>query len=167
MPRAYSFPCAEGCKCARHEARHVQALRGRKHPPDCGHCAAIRGKPRVSWAKGIQMAGRLGPPIYCSKGCGQKFARRAISRHERVCTGDIVSYGVDWHCIRRFIYKRDGYACQDCGKPARSGKPDHTLVAHHIVLYREVRRHEEPNLITLCRKCHRNWHLYAESVERG
>lgn len=56
---------------------------------------------------------------------------------------------------REAVYKRDGYTCQCCGD-RRGGN----LVAHHILNYSEHKelRTEIDNGITLCKRCHKNFH---------
>jgi len=62
-------------------------------------------------------------------------------------------YPDDWDSRRRKVYKRDGYACQNCG--ARGGSNGNTeLHAHHIVPKSKGGTHKKQNLITVCRDCH-------------
>lgn len=57
-------------------------------------------------------------------------------------------YGEDWSKIRRKIYKRDKYICQNCGK-------SHIKVhCHHIIPFYISKDNSEDNLITLCCSCH-------------
>ena len=53
------------------------------------------------------------------------------------------------------VYKRDNYTCQCCGK--RGGD----LVAHHLNSYNWDKEHriDVNNGITLCEKCHRDFHI--------
>lgn len=51
--------------------------------------------------------------------------------------------------IRRRILERDGYQCQKCG--IKIGK----LEIHHIVKRTEGRIDADDNLITVCKKCHK------------
>ena len=66
-------------------------------------------------------------------------------------------YPDDWDQRRKAIYKRDGYACQNCG---RRGGPTGTaeLHCHHIVPKSKGGSHHPSNLITLCWKCHNAQH---------
>ena len=62
----------------------------------------------------------------------------------------------EWYTIREEVKKRDGYTCQDCGMDEQEsdylyGSP---LQVHHIIPYRECKKHEMDNLITLCSSCH-------------
>lgn len=61
-------------------------------------------------------------------------------------------YGDDWNSIRLSIYKRDNYACQECGiKMNEYGK---ALDIHHKIPFLVSFDNSPQNLITLCRKCH-------------
>jgi 5-methylcytosine-specific restriction endonuclease McrA len=53
--------------------------------------------------------------------------------------------------IRAFVLERDGWRCQQCG--AR----EH-LDVHHLLARSRGGPDEERNLMTLCRRCHREFH---------
>lgn len=55
---------------------------------------------------------------------------------------------------RRRTYKRDGYKCNICGKGSRN------LNAHHLDSFadNEDKRFDFNNLVTLCKKCHIDFH---------
>lgn len=55
--------------------------------------------------------------------------------------------------LTRYIYKRDNYRCKICNSNKK-------LNAHHINGWHWYKdgRFEETNLITLCNKCHKNFH---------
>jgi 5-methylcytosine-specific restriction endonuclease McrA len=62
----------------------------------------------------------------------------------------------EWFEIREKAKQRDGYTCVDCGITEEEhymtvGQP---LQVHHIVPYKECKKHELYNLITLCASCH-------------
>jgi len=63
------------------------------------------------------------------------------------------SYPSNWDSLRKKVYKRDNYECQNCG---RRGGPhgDSELQAHHIVPKRNGGLHRMGNLRTLCKGCH-------------
>ncbi len=54
-----------------------------------------------------------------------------------------------WYELRKIIYKRDNYVCQECGSKSR-GK--NSLHAHHIDY--DTNNNDLSNLITLCNVCH-------------
>ena len=58
---------------------------------------------------------------------------------------------VDW---RTSVFERDKYVCASCGIVGGD------LEAHHILPFRshKKQRYEVENGITLCKKCHRNYH---------
>jgi hypothetical protein len=56
-----------------------------------------------------------------------------------------------WDALRRRVYERDGYKCQNCS----AGGEVH---AHHIVPLRANGTNSMTNLITLCRACHMRLH---------
>lgn len=70
--------------------------------------------------------------------------RRAIRRLRRPGS----RYPPNWDQIRRRVYRRDRYTCQNCGA---TGVP---IEAHHVVPIRAGGSHHLRNLITLCSNCH-------------
>ena len=72
-----------------------------------------------------------------------------------------VKYHPFWDEIRRLVYKRDKYKCQECGKHGK-------MNAHHIDYDRE--NNDLSNLISLCTSCHAktnykrlDWIIYFNS----
>ncbi|HTX20972.1 MAG TPA: HNH endonuclease [Candidatus Aquilonibacter sp.] len=61
-------------------------------------------------------------------------------------------FRIGWRKIRKFVLKRDGFRCAVCKK--RSAK----LTVHHIKPFCFVLKHDIPNLISLCSKCHTKIH---------
>ena len=59
--------------------------------------------------------------------------------------------GHDWFEIREQILERDGDSCRNCGGSTN-------LVVHHIVPIGANGTNRFPNLVTLCRTCHRYAH---------
>ncbi len=74
-------------------------------------------------------------------------------------TPDSSLHGWRWRAIRREVYERDRWLCQDCGqkclgtKDSRS-KPKLKIQAHHIVSRRNGGTDDLANLVTLCMSCH-------------
>lgn len=64
----------------------------------------------------------------------------------------MVDYPENWDSIRKDVYRRDGWACQNCG--ATNVK----VYAHHIVSLASGGSNELSNLITLCKNCHMSIH---------
>jgi 5-methylcytosine-specific restriction endonuclease McrA len=65
-----------------------------------------------------------------------------------------------WKNKRNEIFKRDSYKCTCCGA-------DRNLVVHHTFYYKEVVnpwQYPSDSLLTLCRKCHDNYHLTHENI---
>lgn len=65
------------------------------------------------------------------------------------------SYG--WRTTRKRVLRRDNYRCADCGRP-------HELNIHHLN-YDRLGRERLEDLTTLCKRCHRDAHYYADCVE--
>lgn len=70
--------------------------------------------------------------------------RRALRRLRRPGS----RYPPNWDQIRRRVYRRDRYTCQNCGATRVP------IEAHHVVPIRSGGSHTLSNLITLCRNCH-------------
>lgn len=83
--------------------------------------------------------------------------------------------GVEYHRVERSTYEyrmwrktvfdRDGYVCQCCGDKSHKGHPV-TLVAHHIKNWNDNPddRYDVDNGITLCERCHLDFHsAYGKS----
>lgn len=68
-------------------------------------------------------------------------------------------HGWRWRALRREVYERDGWTCQDCGerclntKDSRS-KPKLKIQAHHKIPRRYGGTDDLENLVTLCMSCH-------------
>ncbi len=61
-----------------------------------------------------------------------------------------------WKKIRKIVYERDDYQCQNCGAIASEIR----IHAHHIIPYNISLDNSLGNLTTLCEKCH-------PKIERG
>jgi hypothetical protein len=78
-------------------------------------------------------------------GQGQRGGRKA--RIQLGSRGN--SYDPNWDIIKKEIYKRDNWTCQECGEKCHvKGQ----IQCHHIDY--DTENNEENNLITLCRRCH-------------
>jgi hypothetical protein len=63
----------------------------------------------------------------------------------------------DWDRLRKQVYRRDNYTCQNCGvKGGRRGKAE--LHAHHGVPLSKGGSNSLSNLTTYCHRCHRAIH---------
>ena len=58
-------------------------------------------------------------------------------------------YSPDWHKIRKAIYERDKWVCQECGVHCHH---DNKIQCHHIDY--DISHNDFSNLITLCAVCH-------------
>ncbi len=113
----------------------------------CGH--SFRGEvyPKVHRSCPICSKGFSGPKnqTYCSPDC----RREAYNIKKGWKTSRI-----EWNSLREFIFERDNYTCQDCGKFLM----DIGLAAHHIKPLYKGGINDERNLISLCHKCHKGRH---------
>jgi len=77
-----------------------------------------------------------------------------------------------WHELRKLVYKRDGWLCQECGVHC-NGKNKTAIACHHIDY--DISNNDLSNLITLCASCHcktnfrrENWIIhYREKQTKG
>jgi 5-methylcytosine-specific restriction endonuclease McrA len=58
-------------------------------------------------------------------------------------------YPINWNKLRFYIFKRDNYTCQRCGR-----KSPNNLQCHHRRAIGMGGSSHPDNLITLCAKCH-------------
>lgn len=68
-----------------------------------------------------------------------------------------------WRRIRRYIKRRDGYRCTDCGIDVKGRQVPYEI--HHILPRSRGGTEHPANLRTLCSKCHRRY--TRELMERG
>jgi hypothetical protein len=67
------------------------------------------------------------------------------------------SYPENWDSLRRQVYNRDDYQCQNCG--SKGGPRGNTeLHAHHVVPRSSGGNDAMSNLVTLCSNCHERIH---------
>ena len=62
-------------------------------------------------------------------------------------------YGDDWEAVRRLIYLRDNFTCQECGITSKENK--RALDVHHKIPFLISFDNSISNLITLCASCHK------------
>lgn len=89
------------------------------------------------------------PPCYlkskhhfCNIDCKVKW------RSENRKTRPYYYYGKDWRKTRKDVLKRDSFKCTNCGD-------DKMLEIHHKKRWLDSGENGLDNLVTLCRKCHR------------
>lgn len=100
------------------------------------HSDARKGKP--PWNKGVSAWWVKGEKSHFWKGGLTDSALKRIQT-------------IEWHQIRKEIYKRDNWTCQNCeSKCHKRGE----IQCHHIIPHRICQKDDLRNLITLCVKCH-------------
>lgn len=62
-------------------------------------------------------------------------------------------YPENWNRIRFWVFNRDHYTCQLCGR-SHLTRPE----CHHLIPVGRGGSHHENNLITTCNFCHRKVH---------
>jgi 5-methylcytosine-specific restriction endonuclease McrA len=62
-------------------------------------------------------------------------------------------YPKNWNRIRWYVFKRDNYTCQMCGRTHLTHPH-----CHHIIPVGRGGSHNTNNLITLCESCHKQIH---------
>lgn len=102
----------------------------------CKKCREIEGKKyRVKANKTRKIRRNKGKPI--------KVKKPLYMRHN--------VYSPDWNVIRKIIYKRDNWTCQECGIKCHNSTK-HKIQCHHIDY--DTTNNNAENLITLCASCH-------------
>jgi len=85
------------------------------------------------------------------------LTRSAVKTLEdaRLWSGSPNDYGPNWEKQKSLARLRDGYICQNCGRP-ENGKAHHV---HHKIPFRQfssyILANQLDNLVTLCPACHR------------
>lgn len=81
-------------------------------------------------------------------------------------------YHFDWYNIRKQIYNRDGWTCQECGVHCSGNGTKNKIQCHHIDS--NITNNNFSNLITLCASCHmktyfknKDWKDYYEKIMKG
>lgn len=134
-----------------------QSWRWNRIPVSCQFCGKVFEVIPSQLARG---RGR-----FCGRACrGMWQSRYIVGFYSPSWRGGHATYyGPNWPTQQRSARKRDGYACQHCGK--RQKKHGRSFEVHHIQPFREfgyvcgandnyLAANELSNLITLCRKCH-------------
>lgn len=110
----------------------------------------------IPWNKGIktgiQPKGGFGTRF--TKGHKKSCGPRKPGLHRtRIRIKPIIKnekeYSPYWHEIRKIVYKRDNWTCQECGVHCHA---DTKIQAHHIDY--DTNNNDLTNLITLCVSCH-------------
>jgi len=65
-----------------------------------------------------------------------------------------------WNRLRRFVYRRSGYACEKCGVTGVR------LVAHHRIPRSHGGADSPENLICLCENCHAEIHPWLNRTQK-
>jgi hypothetical protein len=106
-----------------------------------------------------------------AKGKTWKLSEETKLKHSLVQLGD-KNHNWKGGCVKRpknrflrnQILKRDNFACAVCGTPGLNNyrnKPKKGLAVHHIASYDNNidKRDDIENMVTLCNKCHKNFHI--------
>lgn len=115
--------------------------------------------------KHVQATPRKGVGKYCSRQCRDEH--RVGIHHPQYINGSASDRrGPNWQSQKRRTRQRDGYTCQDCGKPK-------SYDVHHIIPFRKFgidkyrKANQLSNLVTLCRKCHRIRDIAIQKADRN
>jgi 5-methylcytosine-specific restriction endonuclease McrA len=80
-------------------------------------------------------------------------------------------YHPDWNVIRKEVYERDNWECQECHIHCRGNTTKDIIQCHHIDY--DIENIDKDNLITLCKSCHSktnfsrdDWRERFQSIER-
>lgn len=127
-------------------------------------CWSVRNPPRVKPCPQCGKSfsdGGYNDARFCSRKCYNEFQsvnHRGVLAHAwkggKSLKRERARMGNDLAHWRKAVYKRDGYACQKCGKRGRG------LQAHHIKPFIDFPdlRLDVSNGITLCLDCHEHEH---------
>ena len=113
------------------------------------HGSASKGRPRLDMIGGLNPVKRLTTEQEFARRLAMRLAKRksdvAITNDEYIER----SFGPTWESLKAATLKLDNYQCRACSKK------DCRLEVHHILPRRVAYYDIEPNLITLCSRCHR------------
>lgn len=105
---------------------------------------------------------------YCSRKCFEVAHKQNMIGDKNPAYKNGSSYnkrcwrGNDWDTLRKEIYKRDNFICQDCGikcvAKMKKNNGYNIIQCHHIENYKIKKNNNKNNLITLCLMCHLKRH---------
>ena len=93
---------------------------------------------------------------YCSRKCFEVSHKERMKGKNNPAYINGNSYnkrswrGQEWEGLRKTVYKRDGWVCQECGKHCEGRE----IQCHHKVPYKLTQDNSLENLITYCVRCH-------------
>ena len=144
----------------------LRTERGREH---CRKIASLGGKAGVGWKHSEKAKKKIS---LANKGCvpwnkgvpqpwsearrnAQQFVKhksnkKPISKKPIRMNGK--EYDPNWHEIRKKIYERDLWTCQECNIKCHGRGTKNKIQCHHIDF--DPLNNESSNLITLCASCH-------------
>lgn len=145
-------------KCSLKNAHQLNSKKDSRTKFECNYCGEL--------FKNYLSNTKANKKTYCSKKClglanGQRKGEKSPN-----WAGGITAYinqrcNSDWWIkLRKQIYKRDNYTCQQCGKTKCK------LECHHIIPERLGGNHDLFNLISLCGSCHKltEWQIRKGEV---
>jgi hypothetical protein len=110
-----------------------------------------KGKPRSEETKNKLSNSKLGKPIPHLKIYQFKKGHKPSNFIDGTSRSRQYQFE-EWKKIARYVYQRDNYTCQTCGK--KGG----LLNAHHKIPWAISKNDNPNNLITLCVECHAKIH---------
>lgn len=118
----------------------------------------IKNKQRTCPVCGKNFQAKTSQDIYCSWDCYNKDRHMPKGENHWNWQGGISKENDrrdsnDYKQWRKEVYKRDNYRCTKCGSKEK-------LNAHHILSWKDYpeKRYDIDNGITLCQKCHIQFH---------
>lgn len=94
---------------------------------------------------------------------GKHWSEKRINSQSKKFKNKYGNYCSEWREIRKEIYKRDNWTCQECNIKCvgKDGKSNKKIQCHHIDWNKDNNNHD--NLITLCSVCHGKTNLKKEN----
>ncbi len=122
-----------------------------------GRVSPNRGKPWTPEQRAAQMVARSTDEYREKLAAAHRGEKSHLWRGG--ITDDSSLHGWQWRQLRREVYERDGWTCQECGVRClntRDAKkyPKRKVQAHHKVPRRAGGGDSLDNLVTLCMSCH-------------